>query len=456
HPPIHPTLDIAHKSDLTNQEWEIYTLIARRFFATLADSALWQHLKVIITANDNKLKANGKRLLQPGYHEVYPYFATDENYVPPVEEGETITIDDVTIEQKETQPPQRYGQSKLIEEMESRGLGTKATRHNTIDKLYERGYIEGNPPKPTQLAKAVVEAAEEYADLIVDEEMTSQLEADMTAIAEGEKDLDEVTTESREILEDIFESLDESKQEIGDHLRASLKADKTIGPCPDCGSDLLLRNSQQGSYFVGCDGYPDCTYTLPLPNTGKPIVLDTICETHDLHEVKMLAGQNTFVHGCPRCQAEKAEETDDRIIGDCPACDSGELAIKRLESGSRLVGCTTYPECDYTLPLPRRGEIEIRDSYCDEHDLPELAVHTNNDDPWELGCPICNYQEYKGQTTDSDIKSIKGIGPKTAEKLDSVGISTKSELQNADPQEVAEEISGISADRLEDWQAKAN
>jgi DNA topoisomerase-1 len=455
HPPIHPTPDIPTKGDLSEDEWDVYELVVRRFFATLAEPAEWEHLRVVADADGESLKANGKRLLSEGYHAVYPYFSTSENFVPDVEEGEELALTEPRLEAKQTKPPRRYGQSRLIERMEEMGIGTKSTRHNTIEKLYDRGYVEGDPPKPTRLAMAVVEAAEEFADLVVSEEMTSQLEQDMTAIAEGEKGLQEVTAESRDVLERIFDDLGASREEIGDLLRESMKADRTLGPCPDCGEDLLLRRSRHGSHFVGCDGYPDCDFTLPLPNTGEPVATEDVCEEHGLREVKMLAGRDTFVHGCPLCQAERAENAEDVVLGDCPACgeaEGGELAIKTLQNGSRLVGCTRYPDCDYSLPLPRRGEIEVTDARCEEHDLPELLVH-NDEEPWELGCPICNYEEYRARR---GLDEIEGIGPKTAEKLDEAGVENVGDLIEADPDDLSEEVEGVSPDGVREWQAKAD
>ncbi|WP_158057864.1 DNA topoisomerase I [Halorussus halophilus] len=461
HPPIHPTEDIPTKSDLSDDEWEVYELVVRRFFATVADSATWEHLKVVAGVDDHKLKANGKRLVEEGYHAVYPYYNTSENFVPDVTEGETLGLSDARIEDKQTQPPRRYGQSRLIETMEKMGIGTKATRHETIQKLYDRGYVENDPPRPTQLAQAVVEAAEQYADLVVSEEMTSELEQDMNDIAAGETDLDEVADNSREYLEQVFEGLRESREEVGDLLQKSLKADKTLGPCPESGHDLLVRQSRHGSYFIGCDGYPDCTYTLPLPNTGKPLILEETCDEHDLHHVKMLAGRQTFVHGCPLCKAEEADEEEDQVIGECPECgdehEDGELAIKHLQNGSRLVGCTRYPDCDYSLPLPRRGDIEVTDEYCEEHDLPELVVHSG-DEPWELGCPICNYREFKAQDSESgsDLETLDGLGAKTAEKLADAGIESIDDLKSAEVETVADQVAGVSEDRLRGWQAKAD
>ena len=461
HPPIHPTGEIPDRDDLSDDEWEVYELVVRHFFATVADAAKWEHLKVVADANGCLLKANGKRLVDPGYHEVYPYRSTSENHVPDVEEGELLEIEDARIEAKQTQPPRRRGQSRLIEEMSDLGIGTKSTRHNTLQKLYDRGYIERDPPRPTKLAMAVVEAAERFADRIVDEEMTVQLEADMQAIVDGEKELEEVTNESREMLEKIFDELHDSRGDIGEHLRESMKADRTLGPCPECGENLLIRRSRRGSYFVGCDGFPECRYTLPLPNQGEPTVIDDTCPEHDLKHVKMLAGRSTFVHGCPQCKADEADETEDEIIGACPECGSergGELAIKQLRNGSRLVGCTRYPECEYSLPLPRRGEIEVTDEVCPEHDLPHLLVTDgpDDDDPWELGCPICNYAEYRDRQAASELEDIDGIGAKTVEKLASAGIESIDELRAADAETVADDVQGVSEDRLREWQAEAN
>ena len=490
HPPIHPTGELPSASDLSDDEWEVYELIVRRFLATCADPATWERLRVVALANGEatpiaeeadglaalrdpenaakpadlvadgglRLKANGKRLLEAGYHDVYPYRSSDERIVPDVEVGETLSLSDRVTEGKETQPPRRYGQSRLIEEMEKRQLGTKATRHRTIEKLYDRNYVESDPPRPTRLAEAVVEAAEEFADRIVSEEMTAQLEEDMAAIAAGEKEYDEVTAASRDLLSRVFDDLTESREAVGDHLQTSLKADKTLGPCPECGSDLLVRKSRQGSYFVGCDGYPDCEYTLPLPSTGKPLLLDETCDDHDLRHVKMLAGRKTFVHGCPQCKADEADDQEDEVIGTCPDCGEehgGDLAVKRLRSGSRLVGCTRYPDCDYSLPLPRRGEIEVTDETCEEHDLPHLRVHSG-DDPWELGCPICNYREFTARQEGSELQAVEGIGEKTAAKLKNAGVDGVDELKSADADDLAADVDGVGADTVRDWQAKAD
>jgi len=471
HPPIHPTGTFPDRNNLDEDAWRVYELIVRRFFATVARPATWEHLRVVAEADGPSLKANGKRLVEAGYHEVYPYSSASETHVPDVEEGERLRIDDADLQAKQTQPPRRYGQSRLISKMEKLGIGTKSTRHNTIEKLYDRGYVEGDPPRPTAIARAVVDAAEAFADQVVSEEMTAQLERDMTAIAEGEVTLEEVTDESRAMLERVFEELRASREEIGEHLQESLKDDRRVGPCPECGSDLLVRKSHYGSYFVGCDGYPDCQYTLPLPSGGEPMMLDDRCAEHDTHHVKILAGSDTYVHGCPRCRAAAAEESEDVVIGTCPECggvapeeqrgeggataeaSGGDLAIKHLRSGSRLVGCTRYPDCEYSLPLPRRGDIEVQEERCGEHDLPHLHV-VDGDNPWELGCPICNYREYRARNAVDDLEDLDGVGERTAEKLSAAGVESPDDLASAEPDAVADQVQGVSADQIREWQAE--
>jgi DNA topoisomerase-1 len=460
HPPIHPTDQLPEWGDLSEDEWQLYELVVRRFFATVADPAEWEHLRVVAGVDGLRSKANGKRLLDRGYHAVYPYFSTNENYVPDVTEGEKLTVEDVRLEGKQTQPPRRYGQSRLIEKMERIGIGTKSTRHNTVDKLYDRGYVEENPPRPTRLAMAVVEAAETYANQIVSAEMTQRLEEDMAAIANGEATLEEVTAESKEMLEAVFQELTESREEVGDLIRESLKADRTLGPCPESDHNLVVRRARNGSAFVGCDGYPDCEFTLPLPDTGEPLVLEDRCKEHGLRRVKMLAGRSTFVHGCPMCRADEAGEGPE--LGACPDCggkEDGRLVVKRLRSGSRLVGCTRYPDCEYSLPLPRRGEMEVTENHCEEHDLPELVVDDGEDEPWELGCPICNYREYQArqarQGSGAALETLDGVGEKTVEKFADAGVETFTDLATADPEELADVVDGVSADRIREWAEEA-
>ncbi len=316
HPPIFPA-SLAKKSELKDDEWKVYELIVRRFFATFADQAEWETMRVKFDINDEEFNVSGARLIVPGWRWYYPYNAPEDRLLPVLQEGDKLSVDKTEIVDKETNPPSRYGQGRLIRIMEELGLGTKATRHDIISKLYSRAYVHGNPLQPTKTAYAVVEALEEYAATITKPDMTSKLEENMDKIAEGNIKEDDVVQESREMLDSVFEDLEKNKEDISESLRTGLREDKVVGTCQKCGSQLMVRRSKRGSRFIGCEGYPDCNFSLPLPKSGQVIVTDKLCEEHGLYHIRIITpGRRPWNLGCPNCnfiewqasqEAEKAK-----------------------------------------------------------------------------------------------------------------------------------------------------
>ncbi len=316
HPPIFPA-SLAKQSELKDDEWKVYEFIVRRFFATFADQAEWETMRVKFDINDEEFKVSGARLIVPGWRWYYPYNVPEDRLLPVLQEGDKLSVDKTEIVDKETNPPSRYGQGRLIRIMEELGLGTKATRHDIISKLYSRAYVHGNPLQPTKTAYAVVEALEEYATTITKPDMTSKLEEDMDRIAEGNIKEDDVVQESREMLDSVFEDLEKNKEDISESLRTGLREDKVIGTCQKCGSQLMVRRSKRGSRFIGCEGYPDCNFSLPLPKSGQVIVTDKLCEEHGLYHIRIITpGRRPWNLGCPNCnfiewqasqEAEKAK-----------------------------------------------------------------------------------------------------------------------------------------------------
>ncbi|MBS1264174.1 MAG: Reverse gyrase 1 [Methanonatronarchaeales archaeon] len=327
HPPIYP-VSVAEEQKLSSDEWKIYELVVRRFFATLADPAIREHVRSDFDSNGEPLKANGTRIVKKGWRWFYPYRSVKEVILPDLEEGAVLEVVSTEIEEKETQPPGRFGTGRLVTEMEKRNLGTKATRHGTISKLYSRGYIYGNPVKPTKTAESVIDTLEDYAPLVTTPDMTAELEEDMSRIAEGELVDSEVVEESREMLDEAFRDFEEREDEIQNSLREGLRSDREVGSCPDCGETLVIRRSRRGGRFVGCSGYPDCTYTLPLPRRGNLIVTKTICDEHGLHGVKVVPNSGRpWDLGCPICNYEQWKEVRERKEAE---------AAKHLEPGDTV------------------------------------------------------------------------------------------------------------------------
>ncbi|HEC57560.1 MAG TPA: DNA topoisomerase I [Candidatus Syntrophoarchaeum butanivorans] len=315
HPPIYPVA-YAEKSQMRDDEWKIYELVVRRFFATLADPAEWITMSVKIDISGEIFKVNGAKIRKQGWRAFYPYLKSEERILPELEEGDHLEVLEIFVLDKETKPPSRYGQGRLIKKMEELGLGTKSTRHETISKLYSRAYVVGNPMKPTKKAYAVIDALEKYASMITKPDMTRELEKAMDKIADGKLKKEEVIEESRKILKRIFSDLKKNEGEISTSLREGLRADMVAGSCPECGKDLTIRRSRRGGRFIGCTGYPDCTYSLPLPRTGKIVVTGDVCEKHNLFKLRIInKGKRPWDLGCPACNyiawKEKGENKDD-------------------------------------------------------------------------------------------------------------------------------------------------
>ncbi|MDD5473325.1 MAG: DNA topoisomerase I [Candidatus Methanoperedens sp.] len=301
HPPIHPATP-AKRSELKEDEWKIYELVVRRFFATFAGETLWETMAVTVDISGEEFGANGARLVEPGWRWYYSYNVPEDRILPALKEEQLLNVKEVNLVGKETQPPSRYGQGHLIKIMEDLGLGTKSTRHEIISKLYSRAYVHGNPLQPTRTAYAVIEALEKYANTITKPDMTARLEKDMDEISEGRITEDFVIKESRDMLGEVFKDLSRNKELISESLRNGLYEDRIIGTCQKCSSDLIIRKSKKGSRFIGCSAYPKCDFTLPLPKSGQIVVTDKQCKEHGLYFIKILnKGKRPWEIGCPHC-----------------------------------------------------------------------------------------------------------------------------------------------------------
>jgi DNA topoisomerase-1 len=301
HPPIYP-VSYVQKSELKDDEWKIYELVVRRFFATLADPAKWMTMQAVFDISQEEFKTRGASIIEEGWRWFYPYNKPKDILLPELEVGQVLNVKDKHMLDKQTQPPGRYGQGRLIKTMEDLGLGTKSTRHEIISKLYARAYVHGNPLQPTKTAFAVIDTLEKYATTIAKPDMTATLEQEMDLIADGVKKEEDVVTESRNMLDTIFDDLINNREQITESLRNGLREDKIIGTCEKCSNKLIIRRSKRGSRFIGCTGYPDCDFSLPLPKSGQIIVTDKICEQHNVNHIRIISkGKRPWDLGCPYC-----------------------------------------------------------------------------------------------------------------------------------------------------------
>ncbi len=313
HPPIHPT-GIAKRDELEATEWKVYELVVRRFLATLADGAVVESMRVDIDASGEPFFVRGGRVAHEGWMRFYPYGRKKDEEIPALTEGTRLALVESMLDEKETQPPARYSQSRLIQKMEELGLGTKATRHEIIKNLYDRGYVHGDPLVPTETGMAVAEALLKYASRIATPQMTAELEGEMDSIADGRLTREKVVNDSRRMLAQIMLDLKAKKEQVGAEIRAGIREDKILGACPKCGGQLkVTRSKKSRKRFVGCANYPECTTSYPLPQFGEIIALNETCDSCGAPKIKVLNGKGRPWIICvdPKCPS-KAESQGKR------------------------------------------------------------------------------------------------------------------------------------------------
>ncbi len=296
HPPIYPT-GSPRRSDLGDRDWRLYELVVRRFMATLADDAVMESNRVDIALSDEPFVARGSRVVHAGWFEYYPYTRQKDLELPLLEKDGLVRLVDKQLEGKETQPPARFGQGTLIELMEKHNLGTKATRHAIIQNLYDRGYVRSNPVEPTEMGIKMAEAIQDFAPRIASPEMTAELEKDMDLISVRDMTKEEVVTVSRNLLREAYGSLEQHKEQMAAKIYEGITEDRVLGECPKCAKARLrvIRSKTTKKRFVGCQGYPACDQTYPLPQKGEVIATDDICPQCGSPKVKILGGRRPWV-----------------------------------------------------------------------------------------------------------------------------------------------------------------
>lgn len=410
HPPIHPT-GAADPERLKPEQFKLYNLVARRFMATLSEAAVLESTKVSLDVAGEPFTARGDVVVKAGYRALYPYGLKKEEFLPALAEGEQIEFLGADMEEKQTQPPARYSQGKLIQEMEKLGLGTKATRHDIIQTLADRKYAINDPVEPTCKGISVVSALVDNAERITTPEMTGELEHEMDQIANAKASRTQVVQHSRDLLAGVMTRLLERVPEVGEALKVAADADARVGACPVSGHDLLIKYSPKTkAYFVGCTGYPDCDVTYPLPKNSKFSAVEEMCPECGSPQVKVTRFKSRPRIMClsPDCPTKKGPEI---TVGKCPV-DGADLKVQYSPVGSRYVRCVNYDAKEHPVsyPLPQSGEIEPTDEVCEACGAPKIIVHTRKG-PWKIcidpDCPTKEPRTPKGRPAAAKGKRTK-------------------------------------------------
>jgi DNA topoisomerase-1 len=167
-------------------------------------------------------------------------------------------------------------------------------------------------------------------------------------------------------------------------------------PCPQCGGELAIKRGRRGP-FVGCVKYPECDFTMNIgddPATAwaarqrikdQEEALDRPCPQCGEGRLEIKRGRFGAFIGCnryPKCRHTEPLPTG--VV--CPQCGEGQLVQRRAgkaRGGRHFYGCSRYPDCDYT----QAGE--PRPVSCPECSFPVAEAVRGEDGTETLRCARC-------------------------------------------------------------------
>lgn len=275
HPAIYPTGEI---KKIPEGDKKLYDLIVKRFIACFCDAARVGNKKIKVVVNGLNFGARGIQIKDKGWMHVYPS-SIKESEVPTID-GE-VDVLEIRTEEKETKPPRRYSAASLVRELEKKGLGTKATRASIVETLYSRGYVRNKSIEVTELGMRMTETLEKYSPIILDEELTREMTAELEKIEVANRDLEKkkekVLDKAKKVVRKITKGMEVNLDAMGKSLADANaivweqeKEANTMTECPVChkGKLRVMYGKRFSRYFVSCDAYPDCKTIYSLPPNG--------------------------------------------------------------------------------------------------------------------------------------------------------------------------------------------
>ena len=369
----HPDAVRAH---LTADQYYLYSLIWKRFVASQMPPATFDETTVDVTADRYLFRVKGSVPKFPGWMAVYnrtlegadeklspgPDARTAEDdedatgILPPLSQGDALTLRELKPEQKFTQPPPRYTEATLVKALEENGIGRPSTYATIIGVIQAREYVNKIEAKfkPTFLGMMLVEKLLSPAfDDILDVNYTRELEEDLDKIESGTSDYESTLSS---FYKKFQKDLTRAAKDMP-NMKEGYEPNPPVA-CDKCGKPMVIKAGKFG-LFLACSGYPECENTreLETPEPGAEGEIDETCENCGKPMVVKRGrfGQFLACTGYPECKTTRkiiatkqgiAAAKPDQVIDEkCPKCGAN-LVIKQGRFGE-FTACTNYPTCKF-------------------------------------------------------------------------------------------------------------
>jgi DNA topoisomerase-1 len=351
------------RQHLTQDQYRVYELIWRRFVASRMAAAQYAGTTVDIAAGLFGLRASGSVLTFDGFYRVWERDDEREEQLPDLVEGEVLDFHGLEPEQHFTQPPPRYTEATLINELEKRGIGRPSTYATIVATIQDHNYVEQRERRlhPTPLGEAVNTIMVGHFHDIVDDRYTAAMEERLDEVEQGR-------VAWVPVVGDFYHPLERMLSAAAEAMPA-----ETGEECPECHEGQLILKASRFGPFKGCSRYPACRYRQAVLVNGEPDqpkLLEEACPEcgRPLQQRRGRYGEFVGCSGYPECKyvrrdQQKSEATPTGQT--CPECKEGEL-VERTGRFGPFLSCSRYPECKYRANKPKDGKPPAEVKHLDE------------------------------------------------------------------------------------------
>ena len=246
--------------ELSADEFSLYVLIWKRAVASQCRPAQLRKTLVIIKSGEILWQARGQVVEFLGYAKYWANLSKD-TLLPTLEQGQILTLENAGHDKKQTQPPPRYSEPKLVQLMERKGIGRPSTYSPTIATLKKRGYVQLTKSnlQPTNLGLEVDDFLQKALPDLLKTEFTAQMEDALDSIASGKQPWQKYLTNWNQ---DYFAPALVKAKTVPvagsngkkNYQNTERKYDKSRTRCPECNNYLAKIKSSKvkKKYFLKC------------------------------------------------------------------------------------------------------------------------------------------------------------------------------------------------------------
>ena len=301
------TSSVKLKQELDEENFALYELIWRRAMASQCNPAQINKTKITSKSGEVYWLAKGQVLRFAGYMRYWKDFGGNSE-LPPVQEGQSLNLENADSEKRMTQPPPRYSEAKLVQVMERQGIGRPSTYSSTVKTLKDRSYVKIIKGKlqATELGLSVDRFQSSAFPELVESKFTAEMEERLDAIAQGKQDWQKyLTSWNREYFAGAVErakSKAGAEAQEGQGNNGHAPREKSTQKCPKCGElmDKIPSKSKKLArpYFLKCQS---CDVVMFYNKGQKAWVEPGQKREETIPKISE--------HLCPVCNAFLAEKT---------------------------------------------------------------------------------------------------------------------------------------------------